>query len=325
MGGTHAENLYARVVGARLAAVMDVDQARAAEVAARCGSARVFQDLVQLIGDDAVDAVVIASPDETHAEMVLECLRVEKPVLCEKPLATKLADAQKVIDAEVALGRKLVQVGFMRRYDPQHLGVKQAIDSGVIGRPILFRGWHRSITVPKGISNETILVNSAIHDFDSARWFLGQEIEEVYVRGTNTEPALGGDVLDLQLIQMSLAGGCLATIEVYETATYGYEVGVEIVGDRGAVLIGTSPEPVIRHDRAKVQRVESGWLERFATAYVTELQAWIDSLKGIGLAGPDAWDGYASLLAAEGCQESLRSGLPHRLLVSHPPSLYDED
>ncbi|MDQ3941603.1 MAG: Gfo/Idh/MocA family oxidoreductase, partial [Actinomycetota bacterium] len=194
MGGMHAENLHSMVAGARLAAVADVDAARAEKVAARCGSAAVFQDAVELIRDDSVEAVVIASPDPTHAPLTLECLKNEKPVLCEKPLADSADAALAVVEAEVELGRKLVQVGFMRRYDPQHVAVKEAVASGDVGAPVLFKGWHRNADLYPGIDSEWVVINAMIHDIDSVRWFLGQEIEEVYVRGANTEPELGEDV-----------------------------------------------------------------------------------------------------------------------------------
>ena len=124
MGSCHAVNIHRYVKGARVAAIYDLDQARAGQVAAECGSARAFQDPVQLIQDVGVDAVVIASPDPTHAEFVHECLRHHKPVLCEKPLATTAAEAQKLIEAEQALGRRLIAVGFSRRFDPRHAAVQ---------------------------------------------------------------------------------------------------------------------------------------------------------------------------------------------------------
>jgi len=124
MGSCHAVNVHRYAKGARVAAIYDLDQARAGQVAAECDSARAFQDPVQLIQDVGVDAVVIASPDPTHAEFVHECLRHHKPVLCEKPLATTAAEAQKLIEAEQALGRRLIAVGFSRRFDPRHAAVQ---------------------------------------------------------------------------------------------------------------------------------------------------------------------------------------------------------
>jgi myo-inositol 2-dehydrogenase / D-chiro-inositol 1-dehydrogenase len=324
MGSMHAENLHSRVAGARLAAVADLDAVRAEKLAERFGSAAVFQDAVELIRDDSVEAVVIASPDPTHAPLALECLRKEKPVLCEKPLADSADAALRVVEAEVELGKKLVQVGFMRRYDPQHVAVKEAVASGAVGEPVLFKGWHRNAGIEPGITSEWVVINATIHDLDSTRWFLGQEIEEVYVRGVNTEPELGEDVWDLQLIQLSTTGGRMGTIETYVVSGYGYEVGVELVGEQGTVHTAPPAGAVVRRDRAASQRVENDWLERFHTAYVIEMQQWVESLGNGRPTGPDAWDGYASLVAADACIASLRSGSPQRVAKLDPPALYGE-
>lgn len=173
MGARHANNLSQRVKGASVAGVTDMGRSRAGELAGSCGpGATVFEDPSALIGDESTDAVVIASPNHTHAELVLECLRQEKPVLCEKPLATTAEAARTVVDAEAELGRRLVQVGFMRRHDPQHLDVKSAVDSGAAGRPVLFKGIHRNLGAAPGASSESILFNSAVHHLDCARWML---------------------------------------------------------------------------------------------------------------------------------------------------------
>jgi myo-inositol 2-dehydrogenase/D-chiro-inositol 1-dehydrogenase len=325
MGGMHAENLHSWVAEARLAAVADLDTARAEQLAERCGSAAVFQDAVELIRDDGVEAVVIASPDPTHAPLVLECLQNGKPVLCEKPLADSADAALKVVEAEVELGRKLVQVGFMRRYDPQHVAVKEAVASGAVGAPVVFKGWHRNEGLAPGISSEWVVINATIHDIDSARWFLEQEIDEVYVRGVNTEPKLGEDVWDLQLIQLSTTGGRMGTIETNVVSRYGYEVGVEIVGERGTVQTAPPSGAVVRGERAASQPIESNWLERFHTAYVIEMQQWVRSLANGRPTGPDAWDGYASLVAADACIASLRSGSPQKVPRLDPPALYGDE
>ncbi|BBL79207.1 inositol 2-dehydrogenase [Rubrobacter xylanophilus] len=322
MGGMHSENLHSRVPGARLVAVADVDAERAGRIAERCGGT-VYEDGVDLIRDDSVEAVVIASPDPTHAPLVLECLRNEKPVLCEKPLADSAEAAREIVEAEVGLGRKLVQVGFMRRYDPQHVAVKEVLRAGTIGAPVLFKGWHRNADIHPGITSEWVVINATIHDIDSARWFIEEEIEEVYVRGINTAPKLGGDVWDLQLIQFSTTGGRLGTIETNVVSGYGYEVGVEVIGERGTVQVPPPSGAVVRRDFAISQRIEDGWLARFHTAYVVEMQAWIDGLlRGETLSGPDAWDGYASLVVADACIASLRSGAPQRVSRLEPPELY---
>lgn len=321
MGGMHAENLHSGVPGAELVAVADVDAERAGRIAERCGGA-VYEDGADLIRDENVEAVVIASPDATHAPLALECLKHEKPVLCEKPLADSAEAALEVVEAEVELGRRLVQVGFMRRYDPQHVAVKEALRSGAVGAPVLFKGWHRNADIQTGITSEWVVINATIHDIDSARWFVEEEIEEVYVRGMNTAPKLGEDVWDLQLIQFSTTGGRLGTIETNVVSGYGYEVGVEVVGERGTVQVPPPAGAVVRRDLAVSQRVEGGWLDRFHTAYMVEARRWIESLREGAPDGPDAWDGYASLVVADACIASLRSGAPQKVARLEPPELY---
>ena len=322
MGTMHAENVHNLLANARLAAVADLDLARAERLAERCGSAAVYSDPVALIRDDAVEAVVIASPDPTHLQLVLECLENEKPVLCEKPLAGDAGGALEIVEAEVELGRKLVQVGFMRRYDPQHVAVKEAVASGSIGEPMLFKGWHRNLDQEPGLDSAAVVTNSTIHDLDSARWYLGEEIEEVYAVGANTAPKLGQDVLDFQLIQFSTTGGRLGTLETNVVSGYGYEVGAELICELGTVRIGPPSGAEVRLNRAVFQRVEEDWLQRFHDAYVIELRSWTESLGDSTPTGPDAWDGYASLLVADACIASLHKGSPQKVPELKAPALY---
>jgi myo-inositol 2-dehydrogenase/D-chiro-inositol 1-dehydrogenase len=324
MGVMHARSLHRKVAAASVAAVSDVDAERAGKVAEECGSAAVFGDAVEMIRDDAVEAVIIASPDPTHAPLTLECLRLGKPVLCEKPLATSSVEALGVVEAEIGLGEKLVQVGFMRRYDPQHVDVKNVAASGAIGKPVLFKGWHRNAQIPPGVDSEWVVINAAIHDLDAARWMLNGEVEEVFVRGINTTGSPDGE-FDLQLMQLSLTGGSLATIEVNVDAGFGYEVGVEVVGTRGTAYTAPPSGAVVRVDRASSQNADADWLERFESAYTLELQGWIESLNNGRPTGPDVWDGYASLVVAEACIASIRSEKPEGVSVPQKPALYERE
>src|SRR5215218_3685952 len=322
MGSIHAENLHTRVATARLAAVSDVDAERAGKLAEQYGSAAVFTDGAEMIRDENVEAVVVASPDPTHAPLVLECLKNKKPVLCEKPLADSVDAALKVVEAEAELGRKLVQVGFMRRYDPQHVAAKEALDSGSVGAPVVFKGWHRNADLDPGIDSEWVIINAMIHDIDSARWFIEEEIEEVYVRGKNTAPKLGEDVWDVQLVQFSTTGGRVGSLETNVVAHYGYEVGVEVVCERGVVRTEMPSGAIVRQERAATRRVTEGWYDRFRTAYETEVREWVESVASGVPTGSDAWDGYASLIVADACIASLRSGTPHEVAKLEVPSLY---
>ena len=311
MGARHAVNLHEHVSGAHVAALYDPDGERAAQAAARCGSPVVLDDPKALIHDQRVDAVLIASPDATHAAYVLECLGSQKPVLCEKPLAASLAGARQIVEAERALGRRLVSVGLMRRFDPQHLAVRDLVASGRLGRPILYKGVHRNAAIPYDARGEVILTNSAGHDVDAVRWLLGQEVEEVFVRGVRSHRAFSADTTDLLLIQLALGGDCLATVELYAAAEYGYEVSAEVVCERGTAITGQPSPAVVREAGARAAAVPMDWLARFQAAYIAELAQWTRSLRtGEPFGGASAWDGYRALQITDACVRSLQSRQP---------------
>ena len=324
MGRCHARNLHQKVKGAAVAAVNDADGARMAQVAAECGGARIFKDPYELIADERVEAVLIASPDETHAVFALACLEHNKPVLCEKPLATSPEEARRIIDVEVTRDRRLVAVGFMRRFDPYHVAIKEAAASGALGRPILFRGVHRNAGAAPGLPRHLIVTGSAIHDIDSARWLLQQEVQEVFARGLRVDLALDEEFYDFLLVQLSLNGGCLGSIEVFVSARYGYEVTAEIVGERGTAITAQANQVILRQEHQTTAPVHGDWLERFQDAYVLELEQWVQSLRGSPFRGAHAWDGYLSLLVARACIASLESGRPEAVHPPARPQLYQE-
>jgi len=323
MGSRHALNLHSIVPGARVAAIYDLDQDRAGQIAAQCGSAKAFGDPLQLIQDASVDAVLIAAPDPTHAGFVHQCLRIQKPVFCEKPLATAAADALAIVEAEQALGRRLIAVGFMRRFDPQHVAVRRVVESGQIGRAILFKGVHRNPMIPPQLPGPIVVTNSAIHDIDSTRWMMRQEITEVYVRGVRTHASFSDETLDMLLMQMVLSGECLATVETSVAVEYGYEVSAEIVGARGAAVTLQPDYALVRAQQACSVAVPMSHLDRFQAAFVPELTNWVHSVQaGEAFAGANAWDGYMSLLVADACIQSLQSGASVRVPTPPIPGLY---
>jgi myo-inositol 2-dehydrogenase / D-chiro-inositol 1-dehydrogenase len=322
MGGRHAHNLHSKIPGASVAAVSDVDQARASQVAQECGAAKVFGKPLELIREQEVEAILIASPDATHAELTLECLRVGKPVLCEKPLASHAAAAKRVVEAEVALGKKLVAVGFMRRFDPEHVALKTAVQAGAIGQAILFKGVHRNAAISSQYRSEMGVSNSAVHDFDSARWLLGQEVESVYVRGLRSDPRLQENAFDLLSFQLNLSQQRLASIEVYVNAAYGYEVSAEVVGNQGTVITSEPARAVLRSKNSRSVPIAEDWLVRFQDAYVAELEHWLASLRGASFSGANAWDGYMSLLVADACIKSIASGQVEPVERAEKPGLY---
>lgn len=320
IGSLHTENLARLTVGAHVVAVMDIDRELAETVAAACG-ATACGDTADLIADPAVDALLIASPDAAHADQTIACINAGKPVLCEKPLATTAKDAERILHAELRARRRLVQVGFMRVFDQTHKDVYNMLNAGELGEAIRFRGLHMNpASRIKTIDNA--IVNSLIHDIHSARWLMGAEIAEVYTQWT---PALPDQPRSARyaIVQLRFANGAIGTLEWSGDSGYGYEVAVEIVGQRGTAQTISHTSPLLRRGTTIAQEITPNWPQRFSQAYIDEAQIWIDSLHGSTPTGPSAWDGYMSLAVAEACIRSTETGLPEAVVAIDRPALYN--
>jgi myo-inositol 2-dehydrogenase/D-chiro-inositol 1-dehydrogenase len=322
MGADHARLLHGAVSGASLAALFDVDRARATAVASGAPGARVMADPHDLIRDEGVDAVLVASSDPTHEEFVLASIAAGKPVLCEKPLAPTVAGCQRILDAETAFGARLVSVGFMRRYDPGYLDLKTILDSGRIGAPLLLHCVHRNPSAPPGLPSPAVITNSAVHELDVSRWLLGEEIVAVTVHTPRPSRA-AGSTQDPQFLVLESASGVIIDVEVFVNARYGYDVRCELVGEQGAVTLDAPPATVLRGDGAAGRGLPADWRPRFAEAYRRELQDWVNGLRADGAPrGASAWDGYAATVAAEAAVAALSSGARQSVLLGDKPPLY---
>ena len=322
MGEFHARNLHGRLKGVELVAVADLDVARAEALATELGSARVYSDGHELIEDPHVDAVVVASPNPTHAPYVLSCLRADKPVMCEKPLATAAGDAITIIEAESSAGRRRVQVGFMREFDPAHDSVRAAVRAGRVGRPVMFRGIHVNRTVgDRRMSPDEVITDSIIHDIHSARFLVQQEIATVYVTTVPAEPR-NVETCRLLAVSCTFDDGALGLMDVNIEAGYGYAVSAEVIGTEGTVTTADPHRLAIRSQLERHQDITANFLERFGYAYLAELEAWVSSVRTGDPGGPSSWDGYASLAVAEACRESVASGRPADVRLSDRFGLY---
>ena len=168
IGGTHTENLANYVNGAVLSRIYDINEERTRETAEKYGAAAAAS-AEDLIHADDVDAVIIARWDGTHAGLAIKCIEAGKPVFCEKPLATTLEDAEKVAAAEKAAGKRLLQIGFMRRFDPDYIKMKEILDSGKLGAPLMIHCISRTREHPKGHTTQQNITNIAIHEIDICR------------------------------------------------------------------------------------------------------------------------------------------------------------
>lgn len=321
IGGIHAENLMRRTIGATVVAVMDIDRERAAALGTACDGARVYHDAGDLIADPDVDAVLIASVDDTHADFTVGCIEAGKPALCEKPLATTVADAERVLRAERAAGGRLAQVGFMREYDEAHKDVYDLLRSGAIGGALKFRSVHVNSMFTRELTIDSVITSSLIHDIHSARWIMGEEIVSAYAQWVAVDRARprGARLADIQVIFES---GAIGSLEYNGDSGYGYEVTVEVIGETGTVSTASHPSPSLRQSGTVARAITPNWPERFAQAYIDEAQDWINAIRRNEPTGPTAWDGYMSLVVAEAAIRSSETGQPECADASERPSLY---
>ena len=327
IGTQHVHRLSRAVMGSSVAAVFDVATDRAAALAQEVG-ARAAGSWSELVEDPQVDAVLIASPGDLHAEQVLACLAAGKPVLCEKPLATTADDALKVVEAEVAAGRRLVQVGFMRRYDAGFRDVKAAIDGGVIGEPLLAHAVHRNPGVPDTFVGEMSLTDSLVHEFDTFRWLFGQEITATTVVKVRQSPLGAAHLRDPQIVLLELANGAVVDAESFVNCQYGYDVRCEIVGSTGTVALDNPRTTMVLGEGRRGESVPPDWGVRFGQAYADELQEWIGALAGgatIAHGASDAWDGYAASVVAETAVASFAQHARTEVQLVDRPALYDRE
>lgn len=318
MGAAHVETLARWVPGADVVSVYDLDLDRAKAVAESVGAVAA-SSAESLIDDEAVEAVLVAAPDPLHEELALACLAAGKPTLLEKPLATSVEGARRVVDAEVAVGRRLLQLGFMRRFDPAYLDLRAAVLGGEIGRPRAVHCLHRNVAAHPSATSEGVLVNSAIHEFDCVPWLVDDRIAAVTVFVPTVRP---GAVQDVQVIVLELAGGPVVTVEVSVNARYGYDIHTEVVGTEGTVSL--TPPHGLSYRRAGTdgRHVDADFVGRFTDAYRVELAAWVDGIGSGSLPTPSAWDGYVANLVAFSAVASLHSGSRVEVPQEDVPALY---
>ena len=320
MGQDHVKRLAAAVPDARVVAVSDVNVEQAKRVGEGVG-ARVFSDGHELVGDDQVQAVLIASPGPTHEEFTLACLAADKPVLCEKPLAPTVDACLRVLEAEAAKPRRLVQVGFMRRYDDDFRALKATVDAGRVGRPLLLHCRHRNATSPPGFTSDMLITDSVVHDIDVTRWLLGEVVAASVLTPRRSSEAPEG-LQDPQVVLLETADGALVDVESFVNCQYGYDIRYELVGETGTVSLGELPGVQVRREGRFQGPIPADWRERFGAAYQRELQEWVTGARTGEVTGPSAWDGYATTAVAEAAVRSLAEGGRVAVELVARPALY---
>jgi myo-inositol 2-dehydrogenase/D-chiro-inositol 1-dehydrogenase len=225
-----------------------------------------------------------------------------------------------VVAAEAKAGKRLVQIGYMRRFDPAYVEMKATWQSGALGKPLMFHCVHRNVSAPPWFDSKMAIANSAVHEFDIARWVLDADLTSAHVfRPSAASPDA---IVTPVFLVLTSATGQLVNIEIFNNATYGYDVRGELVCEKGTVSLRSPVHSETSVSLTQAIRYPADWRPRFADAYRLQNQAWIRAIASDDPVGASAWDGYAASLVAEAGVQSLLEGRSVTIVMAKKPALY---
>jgi len=289
------------------------------------GVPSLISDPVALLKDKSIDAVLICSSTDTHADFVIQAARAGKHVFCEKPVDLTVAKVkaalQAVKDAKVKL-----QVGFNRRFDHNFKKVRDTVLSGAVGDPHIIKITSRDPAPPPAeyvAVSGGIFLDMTIHDFDMARFQAGSEVVEVFAAGSVlVDPAIGkaGDI-DTAVITLKFASGALGVIDNSRKAAYGYDQRLEVFGSKGVAIAENDTPSTVKvatGEGISADKPLYFFLERYRDAFVEELKAFVEAVQANKPVPVTGEDGLQDLIVALAAKKSLQEGRPVR--ISEIPS-----
>lgn len=320
LGRVYARDLATRIAETRLVAVADPVEPLAREVAAEFGASRAYSNAIALIDDASVDACVIVSPTHTHRELVVAAADRRKPTFCEKPPALSL-DEVAAMQGAIARSGMFFQMGFMRRFDTGYAAAKAQIDTGRIGTPLVFKSTSRdpfrpSLEYANPKSSGGMLIDMGIHDFDLARWFMG-DVQQVSVIGATIaypELATVGDI-DNAVASLVFTSGKLGVVDLSRSGIYGYDIVTEILGSEGTLRVGylrETPVTVLTKNCVTHDTVPY-FMERFKDAYTAQLQDFARNVLNERTPPVTIEDGLEALRIGIAATEAQQTGKTVRL------------
>ena len=315
IGQDHLKRINNEIQGAVVTAVFEINEKVAAGLAKEF-QVESFSSGEALIESDLVDAVVIASSDATHERYVLKAIECQKYVLCEKPLTPKAKGGRNIVEAEMAGGKKVLQVGFMRRYDTGYKAMKESLDREDYGQPLMLHCSHRNRQIP-GFSTVMAIQNCASHELDICRWLLKDDYSscEVKLARKNSRHS-PEDLIDPQLLILETDGGAVIDIEIFVNCQYGYDINCEAVCEDGIMKLPSPSSVQVKTAGSNLSAISDDWKARFVQAYRDEFQNWVDAVKADCVTGPSAWDGYMVSVATEALIKSLETG--EKVIIDKP-------
>jgi len=320
IGRVHAETLAFRLPESQVVAIADLNGEAAQAVAARCNIPKVAASPAEIIADPEIDAVLICAPTPTHVDLIVQAAHAGKHIFCEKPIAFSLEKIDAALAAVNAAG-VLLQIGFNRRFDANFARVRQAVASGEIGTPNLLHIVSRDPAPPPLSyirSSGGIFLDMTIHDFDMARFLVGDEVEEIYTAGgVMVDPAIGeaGD-LDTALVVLRFRNGVIGTIDNSRKAVYGYDQRVEVFGSKGKIAtenLYPNQATISNCNSVSTDLPLNFFMERYTESFVLELQAFIQAVIEQRPAPVSGMDGRIPVVMALAARKSFDEHRPVRL------------
>jgi len=324
IGEMHAK-LVAAQPDAQVTWCYDIDLARAQNTADKYG-AKASTDIDQLLAADDVDVVLIASPTNTHVELILKAAAAGKPILCEKPIDVDILKVEECHQKLKSLDSH-IQLGFNRRFDPSHRAVQQAVASGGVGplELLVITSRDPGPPPPRAILEACggLFRDTTIHDFDMARFVLAEEPVEIYVMASNRVDPIFAELndVDTAMIIMRTASGTLCHINNSRRTNYGYDQRVEAFGGEGMVRSNNHRPTEVSHynDQGTAQRepLEHFFIERYRDAYEGEIRDFIDRLEAGQPPSVTFEDGRRALILAEAAIQSFKENRPITINYEH--------
>lgn len=323
MGADHIQRITRRIAGARVSAVVEPDANRAAAAALNAPGAAAFANVSDAIATGEIDAVLIATPGQFHASVLQPALAAGLPILCEKPLTQDPVSSLEILRLEQQLDRPHIQVGFMRRFDVEYQALRDLVVSGDSGDLLMVHALHRNPSVPPGYTQDMLITDSVVHEFDVVPWLAGSPIVSVEVKRPRSNSAAPEGLREPILVLIELANGVLIDVEMNVRVQFGYQVATEAVFERGIARIG-QPSGMQRWDAGQFRMKEhETYTTRFAAAYDTQIQRWVDAVRrGDLVDGPNAWDGYLAAVACEAGLRALRENGQVAVVTPERPAFY---
>lgn len=323
IGQDHALRIHRKLSGARIVALNDINLAAtlAFNDASSLG-AKVFENYQDLIDAPDVDALLVASWGPAHADQLLACIAAGKPVFCEKPMTTSAESGLRVVEAEVKAGKKLVQAGFMRRFDAGYRALKKTLDAGTIGDALMVHCAHRNPSVPEMYVGDMCITDTFVHEIDVLRWLLDDDyVSAQVVEGRKSRNSHDG-LHDPVMVLLETRKGIRIDTEIFVACRFGYDIQCQVVGETGAASLPEPASVALRLEGRASAAIQTDWKQRFIDAYDVELQEWIEATQRGRVHGPTAWDGYIASATAEACVEARHSKAIVPIRIAERPAFY---